>query len=71
MNKDGISYVLKPQMQYFTDLDCALPVGNQGSVHLIWDGEYLEVISDVDGGVLELGKERIPQIKGKVRRSKI
>ena len=59
VNKDGVTYVLKPQMQYFTDLDCTLPVGSDGTVRLAWDGECLEVTADAEGGVLELGEEKI------------
>ena len=71
VNKDGVTYVLKPQMQYFTDLDCILPVGSDGTVRLAWDGECLEVIADAEGGVLELGEEKISLVRGETRRVKI
>ena len=71
VNKDGVTYVLKPQMQYFTDLDCTLPVGSDGTVRLAWDGECLEVIADAEGGVLELGEEKISLVRGETRRVKI
>ena len=71
VNKDEVTYVLKPQMQYFTDLDCTLPVGSNGTVHLVWDGEYLEVTADADGGILELGEEKLSLVRGETRRVKI
>ena len=71
VNKDGVTYVLKPQMQYFTDLDCILPVGSDGTVRLAWDGECLEVTADAEGGVLELGEEKISLVRGETRRVKI
>lgn len=71
VNKDGVTYVLKPQMQYFTDLDCTLPVGSDGTVRLAWDGECLEVTADAEGGVLELGEEKISLVRGETRRVKI
>ena len=71
VNKDGVTYVLKPQMQYFTDLDCTLPVGSGGTVRLAWDGECLEVTADAEGGVLELGEEKISLVRGETRRVKI
>ena len=71
VNKDGVTYVLKPQMQYFTDLDCTLPVGSDGTVRLAWDGECLEVTADAEGGVLEFGEEKISLVRGETRRVKI
>jgi len=71
VNKDGVTYVLKPQMQYFTDLDCTLPVGSHGTVRLIWDGEYLDVTPDADGGVLELGETKFSLVRGETRRVRI
>lgn len=66
-----VTYVLKPQMQYFTDLDCTLPVGSHGTVRLIWDGEYLDVTPDADGGVLELGETKFSLVRGETRRVRI
>ncbi len=57
VNKDGVTYILKPQMQYFTELDCTLPVGSNGVVRLVWDGEILEITPNADGGILELGEQ--------------
>ena len=71
VNKEGEAYVLRPQLQYFSELDCTLPVGDHGTVRLVWDGEYLEVTADADGGILELGEERISLVRGEVRRVKI
>lgn len=71
VNREETTYVLKPQMQYFTELDCTLPVGNHGTVRLLWDGEYLEVTPDADGGVLELGEQKFSLVRGETRRVKI
>ena len=71
VNKEGEAYVLRPQLQYFSELDCTLPVGDHGTVRLVWDGEYLEVTADADGGILELGEERISLVRGETRRVKI
>lgn len=40
VNKDGVTYILKPQMQYFTELDCTLPVGSNGVVRLVWEEKF-------------------------------
>ena len=58
-------------VKYFTDLDCILPVGSDGTVRLAWDGECLEVTADAEGGVLELGEEKISLVRGETRRVKI
>ena len=71
VNREETTYVLKPQMQYFTELDCTLPVGSHGTVRLLWDGEYLEVTPAADGGVLELGEEKFSLVRGETRRVKI
>ena len=71
VNKEDAAYVLRPQLQYFSALDCTLPVGEHGTVHLEWDGKYLDVKADAEGGVLELGEERISLVRGEVRRVKI
>ena len=71
VNKDGVTYILKPQMQYFTELDCTLPVGNNGVVRLVWDGEILEITPNADGGILELGEQKLSLVRGETRRVKI
>ena len=63
--------MLRPQLQYFADLDCTLPVGEHGTVHLVWDGKYLDVKADAKGGVLELGGESFSLVKGETRRVEI
>ena len=71
VNKDGVTYILKPQMQYFTELDCTLPVGSNGVVRLVWDGEILEITPNADGGILELGEQKLSLVRGETRRVKI
>ena len=71
VNKDGVTYILKPQMQYFTELDCTLPVGSNGVMRLVWDGEILEITPNADGGILELGEQKLSLVRGETRRVKI
>ena len=42
-----------------------------GKSYLVWDGECLEVTADAEGGVLELGEEKISLVRGETRRVKI
>ena len=42
-----------------------------GYRRLLWDGEYLEVTPDADGGVLELGEQKFSLVRGETRRVKI
>lgn len=49
---DGDHFVLAPQLSYFDRLDCTLPVGRDGWVHLEWDGNDLKVETNCKHGVL-------------------
>ncbi len=51
LDAGGKSYKLEPKLEYFSELDCILPVG-QGNVHIKWDGRELNVSTSQPGGIL-------------------
>ena len=54
-------FVLEPHPEYFTSLDCTLPVGaGDGSVRIAWDGKTCRVRANCPGGVLRLGGREMP-----------
>lgn len=71
VNKDGVTYILKPQMQYLQSL----------TAHFRWEAMELCVWSGMerfwkshrmpDGGILELGEQKLSLVRGETRRVKI
>lgn len=54
-----ISFCVKPQLQYFKEFDCVLPLGEKEAVHLKWNDETLMAEATVSGGRLQMeGKEQ-------------
>ena len=52
-------------------LSAFLLQGDVGVVRLIWDGEILEITPNADGGILELGEQKLSLVRGETRRVKI
>lgn len=59
INTESFSFVLSPQLQYFTSLDCTLPIGENDLVKLSWDGALLQVTATAEGGCLCLGEKKV------------
>ena len=57
---EGTDFVLTPHLEYFDNLDCTLPVGAKGDyVHILWDGQELQVRTSCRDGILQLGDKQI------------
>ena len=53
-------FVLEPQLKFFRELDCTLPVGMEGaSVTLRYDGKTLEVCTEMCAGRLNIENHTI------------
>ena len=58
--EDG-GFVLEPQLEYFGDMDCTLPIGEgNGSVRISWDGKNLRAWTNCPNGFLRLGERILP-----------
>lgn len=62
--EDG-DFLLRPQVEYFSDFTCTLPVGVKGSVSVKWDGKKLDVKAEGCSGVLEFRGKRM-KIQGSI-----
>lgn len=49
----GRSFVLEPQLSFFSDFQCTLPVGD-GNVQMDWDGKRLRIYTECAGGAVML-----------------
>lgn len=55
-----VDFILTPHLEYFTGLDCTLPVRDKGDyVHVLWDGQELQVRTSCRDGILQLGGRQI------------
>lgn len=57
---DGTDFILTPRLEYFNSLECTFPVGAKGDfVHILWDGQELQVKTSCKDGILQLGDKQI------------
>ena len=49
----GRSFVLEPQLSFFSSFQCTLPVGEK-DVRMDWDGKHLKVFTECEGGSVNL-----------------
>ena len=61
------TFRVRPNLNVFRSFRGCVPLKG-GTVSLTWDGTTLTVVTDRDGGVLEIGAERIPLEKGVEKR---
>lgn len=59
LSREGDGFALEPRLEYFSALDCTLPVGGAGGfVRVRWDGGLLAVETNWKGGTLWIGGDR-------------
>lgn len=58
----GDAFLLEPHMEFFSKMDCTLPVGKD-LVHIRWENNMLTVETDCSGGILKIGEHEM-EIKG-------
>lgn len=56
----GQDFILTPRLEFFSSLDCTLPVGAEdGFVSVLWDGKTLQVQTNCRNGILKLKNKDI------------
>ena len=54
-------FVLSPRLEYFSELDCTLPIGGgDGFIRINWDGKTRNVATNRSGGVLRINGQEYP-----------